>query len=734
MKLKLWLSLLVCGCTIVSAYCQTKTKYTSHVDPFIGTMKDGNVFAGACLPHGFVKLGSDNKYPAGAAGYKHDKEVLGFSHMHITGMAGPMYGNIQLIPTTGAIESLNHISAKNEEIVSPGYYKVGLKKYHTIAELTTTAHVGFHRYTFPKGKDSHVLVDAGATLYGIVRPLDWGSSNTIGGEIHIDSANKAIYGYNTFKGGRSTTKPWRVYFYAVFDTPFESYGMWNDSTLFDAKQTIAGKKIGGYFNFITKQSQAIQVKVGISMISTEKAKQSMMDEIPDWSFDRIKNAANDKWEAELSKIETNYTQESENRKFYTALYHSLLVPSDWTGENPIIDNKRPYYEDFLCIWDIYRTVCPLLTLISTREQRDMLNTLLDIYKQDGWLPDAHSALQREWIQVGTTADVLFADAFAKSMKGVDYETAFKAMQKNAEDTTNEKSLHAGRAGLASYLKYHYLPADAKFKGKRLTVSRTLEYIYSDYCLYQLAKGLHKDEEAKKYKSRCDWYKNVWDSDLKLVRGRNMDGTWIEPFDPQKSETGPCFYEGHAYTWTYDIPHDVKGLINLFGGEKVFLDSLTNAVSHHYEAWNEPCMLQIYLFIWAGRPDLAQQFIRKALAENFTDNDDGLPGNDDSGTTSAWYLWNRMGIFPVAGQNLYIIGSPSNESTIMHMESGKNLVIKAQNASPKNVYIQSAKLNGKPYNKAFFFQEDIVNGATFEFVMGAKPSGWGKGFVPPSLSK
>lgn len=715
---------------ITNSYAQQLTKY---VDPFIGTLKDGNTFAGACLPHSFVKLGPDCKFNSGAAGYKKGKDIEGFSHLHISGMGGPIYGNIQLMPTTGKIESLNHISSTSGEVAKPGYYKVDLKKYNTSAEITSTAHAGFHRYTFPESNSSHILLDVGATLYGILK--GWSSSVPIGGELHIDTINNAVYGFNTFQGGRSTIKPWKVYFYAAFNTPFKSYGSWKDSLLLDAKRNVSGNEIGAYLNFNTKKGQQILIKVGISMISDIQAKQNVDIEIPNWDFEAVKNNADKMWEKELQKIEVSGMSDVNNRTFYTALYHSLLMPSNWTNENPNFDYKQPYYEDFLCIWDIFRTVSPLMTLISTQQHVDMLNSLLDVYKHDGWLPDAHSALQREHIQVGTNADVLFADAYVKGLQGINYQQAYIAMKKNAEDTTaiSSEIYAAGRIGLPSYKKYHYVTSDAPFKGRRMTVSRTLEYVYNDFCIYQIAKGLHEINDEKRYLDRSSWYKNVWDSKMKLMRGKNSDGSWLTPFNPFHSETGDNYYEGQAYTWTYTAPQDIKGLIDLFGGKKVFVDSLTKAVSEHYEAYNEPCMLQIYLFVWAGRPDLTQKYVNKAILENFTDKYDGLPGNDDSGTTSAWYLWSRMGVFPVAGQNLYIIGSPVAPKTVIHLESGKDVYIIANNVSKKNIYIQSAKLNGKEYNKAFFKQEDITKGANFEFEMGSKPSKWGSKIAPPSLS-
>lgn len=724
------ISWLICSSNYALTQAFKSRNLTDYVKPFIGTLGEGNVFVGACLPHGFVKLGPDTKYNSGASGYKNDKEILGFSHLHISGMGGPMYGNIQLTPTTGVIDPLNHSSAKGEETASPGNYKVALKKYNTKAELTSTAHVGFHKYTFPKSDTSHILIDVGATLYGVSQ--NWNSSQSVGGEIHIDALKKAVYGYGLYKGGRSTTKPWKVYFYAIFNTDFNSYGIWKKNDINENVNKIEGSNIGAFLNFITNNNQEILVKVGISMMDVENAEANIAKEIPDWNFENIVQNANDKWEDELRKIEVKGMSFENSTIFYTAFYHALLCPSDWTGQNPVFNNKRPYYEDFLCVWDIFRTVSPLLTLISTKTQVDMLNTLFDVYKHDGWLSDAHSSSQREFTQVGTNTDVLFADAYVKQLKGVDYRLAYEAVKKNATDTSflNRKIVHAGRTALPFYTKYHYIPTDVN---QKITVSRTLEYIYNDYCVYQLAKKYGTKAEKNIFKQRSFWYQNLWDDSLQLMRGKQMDGTWYTPFSPNKSETGVNFYEGHAYTWTYSTPHDVKGLINLFGNKEVFVKSLTNAVSNHYQAFNEPCMLQTYLFVWAGRPDLTQKFVRKAMDENFTNKNDGLPGNDDSGTTSAWYVWCRLGIFPVAGQNLYIIGSPSIAETTIHLESGKNIIISAKNASDKNIYIQSALLNGKPYNKAFFTHNDIVNGAKFEFTMGETPSNWGSNFVPPSFS-
>ena len=473
-------------------------------------------------------------------------------------------------------------------------------------------------------------------------------------------------------------------------------------------------------------------------------KASIEAEIPQWDFDRVRKAADAEWEVELKKIEVRGLTETDKKIFYTALYHGLLMPSDWSGQNPTLIKNKGYYEDFLCLWDIYRTVGPLLTLTSTKTYSDMLNSLLGIYDRDGWLPDAHSSLQREFIQVGTSADMLFADAFLKGVPNIDYTKAYRAIRKNGMDTSfrNQAVYYAGRVALPDYLKNHFVsldtghryePLDTFKYSRKCAVSKTLEYCYGDFAIYQMAKGLGMAQDAEAFKKRSSWYQNLWDPISKKMRGRYPDGTWVKPFQPEKYQNNLIYYEGNGYTWTYFVPHDVAGMIKLFGGKKTFVDSLTTAIVNHYEAFNEPGMLQIYLFNWAGRPDLTQKLLRQTMAGNFTDKDNGLPGNDDSGTTSLWYLWSRMGVYPVAGQNLYLIGSPCIPQTVIHQESGKDIVIIASNASEKNVFIQSATLNGMTYDKCFFKQEDIRNGATFKFIMGPKPSDWGKGFSPPSLS-
>ena len=717
-------------------------KLTQYVDPFIGTLGEGNVFAGACLPHGFVKLGPDTKFNSGASGYKRNLAINGFSHLHITGMGGPLYGNIQLIPVTGKVNGLSHSALPSKEKAAPGYYAVTLNKFKTDVELTATQHVGFHRYTFPQTDSAHVLIDVGATLYGV--GIDWSSSVPVEGEVHIDPKTNAVYGYGVYKGSRSTRSPWKVYFYAMFDTPFKGYDTWNDSVKTVQNKDVKGKRIGAILNFKTKAAQRIAIKVGISMISSADAQLNISQEIPDWDFENIRSKASALWEKELHKIEVKGLTDQEATIFYTALYHGLLVPSDWTGQNPKLNKKETYYEDFLCLWDIYRTMGPLLTLISTKEYADMLNTLLGIYDRDGWLPDAHSALQREFIQVGTSADMMFADAYLKGVKGVDYKKAYQAIKKNGIDTSfvNYPVLYGGRRALPDYERNHFVSVDTvshyrsldtdRFS-RKCSVSKSLEYSYGDFAIYEMAQGLGLTADAKLFKERSFWYKNLWDDHVKKMRGRYKDGSWITRFTPEKYQNNLNYYEGNGYTWSYFVPHDVTGLINLFGGRKAFVDSLSDAIDKHYEAFNEPGMLQIYLFNWAGRPDLTQKYIRQILTGSFSATDAGLPGNDDSGTTSLWYLWSRLGIYPVAGQNLYVFGSPSYPETVIHQQSGKDLRIIAKNVSSKNIFIQSAKLNGVAYRKSYLRHEDLKNGAILEFTMGPAPSAWASDSTPPALS-
>ena len=713
------------------------------VDPFIGTSGGGNVYPGATLPFGFIQVSPDTGKGSEAAGYKFTRKINAFSQQHISGMGGPILGQISVFPLTGPLVNPSEVTStdKSAEAASPGYYTVTLAPWNVKVELTCTQHVAVHRHTFPEHAESRVLVDVGHCLYG--HGSNWSTAKPIGGEVHVDPAKREVSGFMVYKGGRTAREPWKAYFVAQFDTPFASSGTWTDGgALVDGSTKNVGNAIGAYLNFRTTANQVVQSKVAVSWRSVEQARSHFAAELPGWDFAAVKQAARRTWEAALNKVDVEGGTPDQRKMFYTALYRAHITPNNWTGEAPERYGSRTYYENLLCLWDTFRTVNPLLTLLQPEAQAGIVNSLINFYEVDGWTGDSHSAHQYEHVQNGSNADVIIADGFVKNLPGVDWAKAYQAIRKNAfvdENPSTKVRPIKGRFHLDSYRQHHYLPTDvvvsadlAQLRDNQ-AVSRTLEYVYNDFCVLALAKKHGTPADVTDLQGRLLWYANLWDKDVGgFMHGKRADGSWHTPFDPLKSETGPQYYEGHAWTWSWYVPHDNQGLINLLGGDAAFVDKLTIACDKYYEAFNEPCMLETFLFIHAGRPDKTQFFARKAM-KNFNPTPNGLPGNDDSGTTSAWLFWTMLGIYPNAGQDYYYIGSPTFTKATLKLAGGKQLVIKAPAANAENKYISAATMNGKPWGQAWLRHADLINGAELELNMSGKPSEWGGKNPPPSLT-
>ena len=723
------------ACGLAAPFGRAEADNNLHVDPFLGTLGYGNVYPGVTVPFGFIQVSPDTGKGSGAAGYKFDKNINGFSQQHISGMAGPTLGQLSLFPLTGTLTDPANITStgKSAESATPGYYTVTLAPWDVKVELAATRHVAFHRYTFPAHDQSRILVDAGHILYGTGG--DWGSGKPLGGEVQINSANREVFGHMTYQGGRGSFK-WKIFFSARFDTAFSSSGTWDDTAVLNDGSVIGvGAETGAYINLKTTAGQVVNARVAVSYRSLEQARGYLTDTAvsPDFEVARSQTAA--LWTAALSTIQIEGGTADQSTQFYTALYRVHQTPNDWTGESPERYGNRTYFENILCMWDTFRTVNPLLTLIQPSVQAGIVNTLLAYHQVDGWTGDAHNVHNFGHVQNGSNADVIIADAYVKKLPGIDWKSAYAAVRKNAfvdpmPDRTTRP--HVGRFRLNDYRKLNYFPTDATASKTLQSVSRTLEYVYNDFSVYTMAKDLGTAEDVADLKGRLLWYKNHWDKDTGFMRGRSAAGAWHEPFDPVKSETGPQYYEGHAWTWSWYVPHDAQGLVNLLGGNEAFVKKLTIACDQHYQAWNEPAMLQTYFFTHAGRPDLTQFYIRKALG-NFTTARNGLPGNDDSGTTSAWIAWALLGIYPNAGQDFYYIGSPAFTKATVQLADGKKLVISAPAASATKKYISAATLNGKPWNQAWLRHSDFINGAALELTMSDQPSKWGTQTPPPSYS-
>jgi len=723
---------------------------TQLVDPFIGVDGSGNVLLGATLPFGMVKLSPDCDFDTNS-GYVSGKDISGFSHTHVSGTGGgPKYGNILIMATTGDVDIINHASPKTSEIASPGYYGVTLSKYNVQAEHTTTMHTGFHQYTFPASDKSNIIIDAGSFLGHNAVPGE--AQSLVGSEVNIFSNNE-IEGYSRIRGGWNGGDAYTVYFYAKFETPASAFGTWKGSkiSMGNKSEYDSGEKTGAYFTFKTKNKEAIRLKVGISYISCLKAKANLEKENPGWDFNKVKLAANEVWNKSLNSIIVEGGSPDQNKTFYTALYHSMLMPTDITGENPKWKSSEPCYDDYYAIWDTFRSSHPLLSLILESKQVDMVRSLIDIFEHEGYMPDARSGNDNGRTQGGSDCDMLIADAYVKGLKGIDYEKAYQAMIKNAEVAPGGDERKEGRGGISDYNKLGYVSIDFERSG-----NRTVEYANNDWAIAQVAKGLGETEDYKKYKKRASNWQNLWRPCYShgakgFIWPRNADATWADSayifsWTENKSLKGKfteftggtwpdVFYESHSWEYSFYVPQDVKTLIEKCGGKAAFISRLdTFFTNNYYNVGNEPGFLTPVLYNYVGRPDKTAFQVNRIRHASYNATRRGLPGNDDSGAMSSFFVFHSLGFFPNAGQDIYLISTPLFSKSILAMENGKQITITAKNLSDKNIFIQSATLNGKPFNKSWFRHSDIKDGASFEFIMGNQPSAWSTtSTLPPSMS-
>ncbi|MGD0036291.1 MAG: GH92 family glycosyl hydrolase [Bacteroidota bacterium] len=728
----------------------------SHIDPFIGSEGDGHIFVGPSCPYGMVKPGPDCNIGSNS-GYEPDTlvSVFGFSQTHVSGTGGgPKYGNISVMPFAGEFNSIYQESLRSDEEVKAGYYSVNLKKWNIRVELTTSDRVAFHRYIFSGNGKNGIKIDAGFFLGEKPIPDSREAQQFVGSEIQILSDTE-VQGYSRVRGGWNNGKAYTVYFYAVFDHPFTSSGTWKGKSLYPGEkvQFDSGEKTGAFLYFDDKQTNTIQLKVGISFVSSQKAKANIENEIPHWDFNKELQETQDKWEKLLKRIEIEGTPD-QKKMFYTALYHTMLMPVDRTGENPLWISTQPYYDDFYAIWDTFRSSFPLITLIDPARQADIVNALLDIYKCDGYMPDARSGNCNGRTQGGSNAEVVIADAFVKGLKGVDYGFGLKAMLKDAMFPPGDSEEKEGRGGLTDYNNLGYVSTTFVRAG-----NRTVEYAYDDYCLAQVAKGLGRMGEYQRFIKQSNNWQNLWrDVEDHGARGfimpKDASGKWVDSvecdvengrrdyirYTPLALEWPICvcwwcgfFYEGVSWQYSFYVPHDVPTLIERCGGKEAFAKRLDIFFSSGlYDVGNEPCFLNSCLYHWIGRPDLSSQCTRSTIDKCYNSSRAGLPGNDDSGAMSSWLAFHMMGIYPNAGQPYYLITAPYFKQTVLHLEKGKEFKIFAHNLSGKNVFIKSATLNGKPFDQAWIDHKDIVNGGELIFEMSPSPSEWGNKLLPPTV--
>jgi len=688
---------------------------TRYVNPFIGTGGHGHTFPGAIVPFGMVQLSPDTRLTGwdGCSGYHYsDSTIYGFSHTHLSGTGISDYGDILLLPTVDNALTMDRVQPARfqhrNETASPGYYSVKLDDGNILVELTATARVGMHRYTFPSTQAANIILD----LTHRDKVLDAGFRIT---------GEKTLVGW---RRSQAWAKDQIVYFALEFSQPFSSHGV-----------IVDNRK--AYFRFDARAGTPILVKVGISAVDIDGALRNLHAEVNHWNFDKVRSDAVAAWNAALNKIVVSSGTTAQLTNFYTALYHAMTAPNLFTdvdGRYRGSDFKTHKADDFtnytvFSLWDTFRAAHPLYTIIDQKRTRDFIKTFLAQYEQGGRLPVWELAANETDTMIGYHAVSVIADAAAKGIDGFDLQEAFAAMKHSAE---------LKQQGLGAYIDHGFI----SMENERESVSKVLEYAYDDWCIAQVARMLGKTDDYERYSARAQSYKNVFDRGSGFMRPRS-NGNWLAPFDPR--EVTFAFTEANSWQYTFFVPHDISGLVALMGGRDHFtrkLDQLFATDSRttgreqaditgligQYAHGNEPSHHMAYLYDYAGQAWKTQSRVRQIMDQFYKPEPDGLIGNEDCGQMSAWYVLSAAGFYPVTpGSTVYVIGTPLFAELRFNLENGESFVIRARGVSDRNVYIQSATLNGKSYNKSFLLHDDLMRGGELVFQMGPRPNKqWGTG--------
>ena len=703
-------ALVVCfSATAVAATVQNLTQY---VNQYVGTGGHGHTFMGANVPFGLVQLGPTEPTRGWdwCSGYYYDDdELIGFGHMHLSGTGIGCLGDVAFLPVKDFKQTSTRFKHEAEK-VHPGYYSVQLTDPNVLVELTATERCGFHRYTFKDGAKAQLALD-------LSQCIGWDKLNDC---LLTQESTTRLTGFRRSNGWAADR---RIYFSIDFSQPVTVHRL-------DSMERVVVS--------VADNTKPLLVKVALSPVSIDKAKLNMQAEMAGWDFDATVKAADDAWNRELARIQIQTNDQTKKRVFYTAMYHLMTscskfndVDREYRGADGKVHKADFTNYTTLSLWDTYRAAHPLMTVAFPEMQRDFAQTFLNIYKQQGRLPVWHLMGSETDCMVGNPGAIVLADL---TMKGFveDKELALEALK-----ATQMKDIRS--LGL---LKEHgYIPWNLEPENE--TVAKALEYCAADDGVAKVAKLLGKSDDYEYFFNRSRSYKKYYDPETRFMRAVGTDGKFRLPFNPFFAEHRTNDYtEGNAWQYTFLVPHDVKGLINLFGSDKAFmskLDSLffvegwagdnaspdMSGMTGQYAHGNEPSHHVIYMYNYAGRPDKAAPLLRKMLNEMYLDQPDGLSGNEDVGQMSAWYILSSVGLYqvdPVGGR--FVIGSPLFDKATVNVGAGKTFTVVAKNNSDRNIYVQSARLNGKALKNSYVDFNDIRHGGTLELVMGPKPSKWG----------
>jgi predicted alpha-1,2-mannosidase len=707
--------------------------FASHVDPYIGSGGHGHVFVGASVPFGAVQVGPTNFHQGWdwCSGYHYSDSILvGFSQLHLSGTGIADLGDILLMPFTGPLVTgpgtlenpdKGYASRYNHdrEQVRPGFYAVDLLDHDVHVELTATERVGLHRYRYPADKPARLAID-----------LKFGT----GGGRALETKIRRVDGSTVVGFRRSTgwAKDQRVFFALRSSKPFAAFRIFQDGrTVGD--EAAEGQGLRAIATYEGSPGEVL-VRVGVSPVSEENALANLEAEAGDADFDAVAAAARAAWNEQLGRIQIK-ADDRTKRIFYTALDHTMIAPAlfndhnrDYRGADGKVYRNAPFdTHTIFSLWDTYRAAHPLFTLTQPERVGHFIETMLAIRDQQGKLPVWHLMGNETDTMVGYHAVPVVVDAYFKGLLAADPERAYEAIKNSA--LRDER-------GLDSLKKLGYIPSELETE----SVAKAMEYAIDDWCIAQMAKALGKQEDYESFSGRARAYREYFDPETRFMRGKLSDGTWREPFDPvASSHRRDDYCEGNGWQYLWLVPQDPEGLIELLGGEAPFCDKLDQLFSAEsvksegasadisgligqYAHGNEPGHHTTYLYAFAGQQWKTARLVRQILTTLYSDRPDGLSGNEDCGQMSAWYVFSAMGIYPVnPAAGVYVFGSPLVDEAKLALPGGKAFTIVAKNNSPKNLYIQSAELNGKPYRKSFITHADIVAGGELTFVMGPEPN-------------
>ncbi|MBT3384476.1 MAG: glycoside hydrolase family 92 protein [Prolixibacteraceae bacterium] len=737
---------------LVFAACTTKInniksdnseRLTDLVNPLIGTdsehkLSNGNTYPAIARPWGMNFWTPQTGKMGNGWGYTYDAyKIRGIKQTHQPSPWINDYAAFSLMAVTGDLkidedERASWFSHK-AETAKPHYYKVYLADYDVTAEVTPTDRAAIFRFTFPENNNSYLLIDG----------FDGGSM------VKIIPEERKIIGYCQNNSG-GVPANFRNHFVAVFDKDFEETKTWAENELSDSKNA-EGFHVGGVIGFKTKKGEKVNVKVASSFISLEQAELNLKREVGEKVFDEIHNEGEAIWEKELAKIKVEGGTEEQRKTFYSSLYRTLLFPRKFYefDKNNEIVHYSPYNGEVLPgymftdngFWDTFRAVFPFFTLMYPDLNAKIMKGLVNTYKESGWLPEWASPGHRSCM-IGSNSASLIADSYLKGIRDYDIETLYEAIIKNT-NSYNQNVTSVGRLGAKEYNELGYVPYDI---GIRENTARTLEYAYADYCVWKLAEELDKpQQEIDLFKKRARNYKNVFDPEVNLMRGKNENGEFQSPFSPYK--WGDAFTEGNSWHYTWSVFQDIEGLKKLMGGDKQFIgmldsifvvppifdESYYGAVIHeiremqiagmgNYAHGNQPIQHMIYLYNYTSQPWKAQKRVREVLNKMYSSQPDGYCGDEDNGQTSAWYVFSAMGFYPVCpGTDEYVFGAPLFDKISLQLENGNEFVIHSENNSKENVFVDKIQLNGITYDKNFIKHSTIQNGGKISFSMSEKPN-------------